>query len=714
MIAAVVSCGGKSSVPDGGDSSGSAGALRVTRAPETVFLAGRVIDAETGVAVRAAVVRVAAANATTDADGSFGLETAAGRVTIEVGATGYLPVTRAIGTGSSPSFSLVVPIKRAGPTVSVPAQGGTVTSGAATLSFASGTYAATTPVTATWLDRRELGAQPGAPIFGDAAGQHRVLGALWVTAPQPAVAVRLSVTLPTPVPAASLASYTLGPSGAWTERTSPVAVAGNTVAFDIPHFSIVAIAQTDPTDALPVATIVSGSVIAFRSDGEPVALVAGDPVQKDVRFETGNGFAKLALPDGSELDLAAGTSVRELQIAVTAAGERMNGLVSLTYGKLRALVTRAISSSAELQISTPDTTMGVRGTVLSVEARDCEANNRHIVGLEVTEGRVDFAGGALMQSIVAGQQLDACVRCPDPKSVACAVCSDAEPSVVGETGSCEGSNCAQKTTCDDGHQFELVCEGGSCRCLRDGQIVSLFRQGFTCVRAQDNTAALRACGFPPSPEVDAADLACGPGEPCCRLAPTAPPYCDVAGQQCNENNVCAPCGIGPGAPCCRTYSCTGLGFDYDVDANLTCETQAAPSPGTCRRCGGVGEPCCRRRDVSDCDQIAAFTCTAPMTVCDKPSNACVDCGAIGQACCEGATCGAGVCRTVDVTPTCLACGAAGQPCCGQTGSQTCDTGSFCNGSGPAAGCEPCGASGQSCCPGNTCNSGITCDGTSCI
>ena len=131
-----------------------------------------------------------------------------------------------------------------------------------------------------------------------------------------------------------------------------------------------------------VVTAAGGGV---RVNGKPVALGQGV-----------NGQAKVSVPQGSTLDLAAGDGSRmrveggtEASLEVfcdksTQAPDRT--VVSVVRGLLLTTVAKIFSGHNRFEVHTPSCIIGVRGTEFSVEVRESAGRSQTIV--EVTDGEV--------------------------------------------------------------------------------------------------------------------------------------------------------------------------------------------------------------------------------------------------------------------------------------------------------------------------------------
>lgn len=88
-------------------------------------------------------------------------------------------------------------------------------------------------------------------------------------------------------------------------------------------------------------------------------------------------------------------------------------------------------------------------------------------------------------------------------------------------------------------------------------------------------------------------------------------------------------------------------------------------------------------------------------------STCTACGVTGETCCTNSTSCTGTDGYCNAANTCDLCGGSGDSCCG---GNTCDSGLTCAGGS----CLSCGGANQACCPGaNECGNGLTCDGGQC-
>lgn len=198
---------------------------------------------------------------------------------------------------------------------------------------------------------------------------------------------------------------------------------------------------------------------------------------------------------------------------------------------------------------------------------------------------------------------------------------------------------------------------------------------------------------------------------------------------CDPSDGCVNerCCRAPGTRCSRNAECCAL----PLLGRLCCaDPSAANSPlctgnqGTCVTCGRPGGvPCPQLAGCTSHDQCGNGTnCPVePSFPCDLgncTSSQCLNCGRLNDPCCQPRT-GRSVefCRTFsrcDDTHHCRPCGQVdtnGDPgaCCPE------GNGPVCRGGGCIGGrCRSCGGLGLACCPGGQCQSGLGCNGQTCV
>lgn len=166
-------------------------------------------------------------------------------------------------------------------------------------------------------------------------------------------------------------------------------------------------------DAIPAGTVlrlrstwirttpISAELVAFRGD---VRILSGEgaarPGEKGMALgegdliETGaNGFATLALPDGSRVSLPSASRVRLTRLRQVPMSDSIDRRFTLEQGRTEARVTPMANPASRFLITTPVAVAAVRGTQYSVSFTPSEMRQL----TQVTEGKVgvrSLKGGA--------------------------------------------------------------------------------------------------------------------------------------------------------------------------------------------------------------------------------------------------------------------------------------------------------------------------------
>ncbi len=120
---------------------------------------------------------------------------------------------------------------------------------------------------------------------------------------------------------------------------------------------------TLPPDAIGKVEKVVGNVTVLRN-GTAVTLHVGDAVHKSDVIETAaNSSCGIAFPDGTALDVVAGTRMALNDYTYDVAGAPNNALFTLVEGTFAFVAGKVAHSGDGMKISTPVATMGIRGTV---------------------------------------------------------------------------------------------------------------------------------------------------------------------------------------------------------------------------------------------------------------------------------------------------------------------------------------------------------------
>jgi hypothetical protein len=194
---------------------------------------------------------------------------------------------------------------------------------------------------------------------------------------------------------------------------------------------------------------------------------------------------------------------------------------------------------------------------------------------------------------------------------------------------------------------------------------------------------------------------CWNGSSC--VSATSPTSCGASGgscSSCDDGNFCTIDTCNSAGQCQHTAGNGGLVCDGSGDE---CHD------GTCQACGATNEPCCASKPT---------TCSGKNVCQIQPSESmCVACGDTNELCCPAST-GYQACNNTTANGTlglvcgsnnhCDICGTHANQCCpASTGKSPCDSQDQCYG-----GVCTCGGFDQICCPGNSCNSGLTCNNIS--
>lgn len=141
--------------------------------------------------------------------------------------------------------------------------------------------------------------------------------------------------------------------------------------------------RTQPLDARVVAF--RGEVTLARA-GKAVAVGIGTIVREADALHTGrNGFATLALPDGSRVSLPSASTIRMARLRQAPMSEEVDRQFALSAGGVDAQVTPMRNPRSRFLVQTPVAVAAVRGTRFRVSY--VPADRRATV--EVTQGKVE-------------------------------------------------------------------------------------------------------------------------------------------------------------------------------------------------------------------------------------------------------------------------------------------------------------------------------------
>lgn len=157
----------------------------------------------------------------------------------------------------------------------------------------------------------------------------------------------------------------------------------------------------------PVAAVaaVTGSVSVQRGEEIQRAFVNRSLYVRDSISTGDNGSIKIIFTDDSIVDLGPGSQFEVESFEHTQAQTR-TGVLTLIYGRLRALISKSFSSSSKLDVRSGEVVMGVRGTEFVVNTQRTSPGQAARARLTVLEGSVSLAlPGLPLQLIPAGQQV---------------------------------------------------------------------------------------------------------------------------------------------------------------------------------------------------------------------------------------------------------------------------------------------------------------------
>ncbi|MGA9320617.1 MAG: FecR family protein, partial [Xanthobacteraceae bacterium] len=133
---------------------------------------------------------------------------------------------------------------------------------------------------------------------------------------------------------------------------------------------------TLPPDAIGKVQKVVGNVTVLRN-GTAVTLHVGDAVHKSDVIETAaNSSCGIAFPDGTALDVVAGTRMALNDYTYDVAGAPNNALFTLVEGTFAFVAGQVAHSGDGMKITTPVATMGIRGTVGLFKSEATVVNSR--------------------------------------------------------------------------------------------------------------------------------------------------------------------------------------------------------------------------------------------------------------------------------------------------------------------------------------------------
>ncbi len=129
--------------------------------------------------------------------------------------------------------------------------------------------------------------------------------------------------------------------------------------------------------AVPVAgniASVSGSALLRRGNagtGEPASshsVLATEPIYQGDVVQTGeSGSVKMVFSDDSIIDIGPKTMFKVETFHSQGEGSRI-GVFTVLYGRIRALVSKALTPDSKFEVKTANASMGVRGTEFIVSA----------------------------------------------------------------------------------------------------------------------------------------------------------------------------------------------------------------------------------------------------------------------------------------------------------------------------------------------------------
>lgn len=152
----------------------------------------------------------------------------------------------------------------------------------------------------------------------------------------------------------------------------------------------------------PAGTVtnIAGAAVARRA-GTDQRLAINAPIFAGDHIVTSeNGGVKLLMADDSVLDLGPKTSFKVDKFTASGPGDR-NAVFSVLYGRLRALVTKAITPQSKIEVRTNDAVMGVRGTEFVVNAPQAGAGRSQRTDVTVVSGTVGLSMPRLNSGTIA-------------------------------------------------------------------------------------------------------------------------------------------------------------------------------------------------------------------------------------------------------------------------------------------------------------------------
>ena len=131
-----------------------------------------------------------------------------------------------------------------------------------------------------------------------------------------------------------------------------------------------------PPEAIGKVEKVVGNVTVLRN-GTAVTLHVGDPVHKSDVIETAaNSSCGIVFPDGTALDVVAGTRMALNEYTYDVAGASNSALFTLVEGTFAFVAGQVAHSGDGMKITTPVATMGIRGTVGLFKSEPTVVNSR--------------------------------------------------------------------------------------------------------------------------------------------------------------------------------------------------------------------------------------------------------------------------------------------------------------------------------------------------
>lgn len=426
----------------------------------------RVMDAETATPIAGAQVSLGSGGEVfeTTEPGRFLVNGPAGHASLRVAAEGYLPRVRPVGISSTP-LEMTVRLHQARVAQRVTSSGGSISDGDATLIVPEGAFTSETSIAITWQGRNRIGSFGPDPFIVDETegGLWLAFGALHVDAEtEPSVPVTLRVPVPAELADHAIALFEVEPDGRITRHAAPTRNADGTFDFILPHLCEFLVADEDE-DSVGVVEEAPPGAESESADGESEPLEDGDRLEDGDTVKAAQGVVRLrmALPCGCTPEYCCFRKWETATVAVTLQPRRATpGLQPLAklspaamemYEKMRA---QAATPGADpnsgrrilkFKMRTRAATLGVRGTVVDVDTRECLTDeDRSLYLFEVAAGVATLATASAVQELEAGQALEACHGCTH-----------------GYVACCDQANCSQGCCTPDPDPRDRTCQPGN-------------------------------------------------------------------------------------------------------------------------------------------------------------------------------------------------------------------------------------------------------------